>query len=31
LKSEVGKGQKKGFFGGDWGAWVEGLLETFLV
>ena len=31
LKSEVGKGQKTGFFGGDWGIWIEGVLETFLV
>ena len=31
LKGEVGKGQKRGFFGGGWGVWVEGVLETFLV
>jgi hypothetical protein len=34
LKSEVGKGKGKGVLGPsnrDWGAWVEGVLETFLV
>lgn len=34
LKNEVGKGEKKGVLGAgkkDWEAWVEGVLETFLV
>ncbi|KAF2999907.1 hypothetical protein E8E13_008700 [Curvularia kusanoi] len=32
LKSEVGKGQGTGgVFGRDWGAWAEGVLETFFV
>jgi len=34
LKSEVGKGNSTGLFGAgrkDWEAWVEGVLESFLV